>query len=457
MRIEKCFTFFLIVLIITYLIFFLTAPTYRFGDDLRYLSLAKSIVTEKNPFLEKDLIAGYPVWYPPLVPYIFALFYLIFQNNFLLWVFFSRLTELLVFFISLFIFYKLTNYFKLSIKEKIVALGLFSFIPEMIYASVSLMQEIFMVFFTLLLFFLLFKKKPNYPLIALVSGLMFLTKQTAFFVFFGFILTIFVMKKERKEKILLLISALIGILVISGFWYYRNFVVFGNPLYYPSYERVVREESIFQLLYEEYLVIWGLLPAQRIIDKFPFLNSNLVNSLLFFGGVFFLPIIFIFVKNLFKYKKQFIYVLPPIFSLSVFLIYTPIFLGFMGVRYFLPSVPFLALIVSKGSNQKYLFFYFLIVFILFLIISAITQFTMIKKENDILSSLNFIFKKFPTKEIIMYKYDFHLRWVTNLFFGKDSQAIESISCTSSEKKGILNYCLENNKIIIFREGVFVIV
>jgi 4-amino-4-deoxy-L-arabinose transferase-like glycosyltransferase len=450
MRTEKIFTTFVVILIITRIAFFLTAPIYHFGDDLRYLALAKSIVITRNPFLEKDIFVNYPVWYPPLVPYIFSIFYFIFQNSFLLWTFFSKLSVLLVFFASLFVLYKITNHFEFSIKEKIITLGMFSFLPEITFASVSLMQEIFLVFFALLLFYLILRKKPSYLLIALVSGLLFLIKQTALFVLLGFAVAVLLIKKKKEQKILLLISVIIGVVAISGFWYIRNWIVFDNPLYYP--ERMPTQANIVEKMYTEYLVFWGMFTPQKIIAKFPSLSITLINSIVLLMSLFFLPIIILWIKNLLRYKKQFIIFIPIILILGTFsFIYLPVVIASGGMRYFLPAFPFFALIVGKSSEQKHILLYFLLVFIALLLISGITQWTLIRKERDTINSLEMVFTKFPTKDVVMYNRDYQLRWLANLFFEKETQSIESISCTSKEKIGILNYCLENNKIIVFRE------
>jgi len=461
-----------IFIIATLILFLIISPKFfRFSDDLWYLISAKTIVETRNLVSEKVVInntpIGTPIYAPPLLLYVLSGLYVIFSYNPWHWFLASRLFEFLCFFGSLVLLYKICNLLKLSKKGKIVALLFFSFLPMNTFVSISVMQDAPLIFLMLLLYWYILKKgggKSLYLKIFIVSGLLSLTKYSAVFVGIGAILSILLMKKSRNEKILLSLLIVLGFLVFSGWWYYRNYLLLGNPFFFTAASKpseLIKLPEILSridIFYDEYVHIFGLPQVPTMKNIFGSLSDSHITAIRILFGLFFLPIFVLFFKNWYTNRKKY-RIFSPMFIIffGFTFIYLPFIVGWVLIRYFLPALPFFAILlgneISKFKN-KIIISYFALCIISFLVIITITQYLMLERENRIVSSLNDIFLKYPFKNVTINRQDSDLIQIVDLVYEKNITFVEEIDCETPEKFNFLFACPKDDSIIIYRDWEF---
>ncbi len=437
---RDSFAWFIAFIIIAHLIFLAFSPIFRYGDDMRYMATAKTIILTGDLAPKYEMFGGTVFDGPPLLVYILtALYFISFENQFL-WFFISKAFMLAVFFCSLFLLHNFCGKYDLTRNEKIVTLGIFSFFPASMFTSISAMQDQIIVLFTLLLFWFLLNKKNNYTYIAVFSGLLIFTKITAFLVIGSAIFAVFLLKRGRKEKVLLIAAMLAGILLINSFWIIRNYAEFETPFYHHSmgenYELFPGESAAGKIFYV-YISTWGLQTAEYISGNIKFLSVFSVMLLEVILGLFLLPIFLILFRNICKYRKQFQEFIPFILIILLFTyIYLSVFFRWVDVRLFLPALPFVSLIITKNVDKKKIY-YFAACFMVFILIAGMTNFMIKSKQDSTISSLKSIIGN--NSERIVSIPNWELRSFASLYFNaKISNAAET--CNTWEKIGNLFYC-----------------
>jgi len=452
-----------VFIIATIMLFLIISPKFfRFSDDLWYLVSAKTIVETRNLVPERVVISNTPIstpiYAPPLLLYVLSGLYTMFSYNPWHWFLVSRLFEVLCFFGSLILLYKICNLLRLSKKGKIVALLFFSFLPMSTFVSISVMQDAPLIFLMLLLYWFILKKdtgKTLYLKIFFVSGLLSLTKYSSVLVGVGVILSLLLMKRSRKEKIVLSLLVVFGFLVFSGWWYYRNYLLLGNPFFFtaatkPS-ELIKLPEIVSRIdvFYDEYVHIFGLPQAPTMKNIFGSLTDFHITIIRILFGLFFLPIFILFFKNWYSNRKKYRIFSPMLIIFFGFtFIYLPFIVGWVLIRYFLPALPFFAIIlgneIAKFKN-KIVISYFVLCIISFLVIISTTQYV---------SSLNDIFSKYPSENVIINRQDSDLIQIVNLAYEKNITFVEEIDCETPEKFNFLFACPKGDSIIIYRDWEF---
>jgi 4-amino-4-deoxy-L-arabinose transferase-like glycosyltransferase len=320
LREKDALAWFVILIIAIYLAFLAFSPMFRYGDDMRYFATAKTIALTGDLAPKYEMFGDTPFYGPPLLEYVLTFLYFVSFGNIYLWFFLGKLFEIAMFFGSLLLIYKFAVKFNLSKTEKIVALGFFSFLPISIYTSVSVMQDMVLTFFTLLLFWLTLKEQQNYTHIGIVSGLVMLSKFTGVLSIFAALTTVMILKKNSKAKAFLMISIILGSALISGLWYYRNFLIFGSPIYHVAYESYLSpltQETVSEKLFNSYLSFWGIMPFSRVSEKLA-VSISLASSMEIIAALFFLPVIFFFAKNIIVFRKKYLVFFPLLIAFSIF-------------------------------------------------------------------------------------------------------------------------------------------
>lgn len=448
LRERDALAWFVVLIIAVYIAFLAFSPVFRYGDDMRYFATAKTIALTGNLAPKYEMFGDTPFYGPPLLEYVLAFLYFVSFGNNYLWFFLGKIFEIAMFFGSLLLVYKLAEKLRLSRNQKIIALGFFSFLPISIYTSVSVMQDMVLTFFTLLLFWLLSKERQNYFQAGAVSGLVMLSKFTGILSIFAALLAIFFMKNDKKAKTLLVVSIILGSALISGFWYYRNFLVFGNPIYhvgYSSYTTPIVSESLQDKIANGYLSFWGIVPFSKISGKLA-LDENLVALLGTAAGLFFLPAAFLFFRGLQKSWKRMAPLIPPLVIISLFSFGYITLAAYAQERFFLPALGIFSIFAALACRDRNVFAYMFICFAAFLLIAGVTTAFMLKKEVSYRSSLERINAELGTP--VLQKEDFDLRIMEALFFNMKPETSEKINC-NAEKDGYVSFC--RNEKFVFRD------
>ncbi len=445
---KNSLAWFILLIALAYIAFLALSPIFRYGDDMRYLATAKTIALTGDLAPKYEMFGDTPFYGPPLIEYVLTVLYFVSFGNNYLWFFLGKLFEMAMFFGSLLLVYKFADKFNLSKTEKIIALGFFSFLPISIYTSVSVMQDMVLTFFTLLLFWLLSKEKQNCFQIGIVSGFVMLSKFTGVLSIFAALLAILFMKNNKKTKTILIISIILGSALISGFWYYRNFLVFGNPIYhvgYLSYTTPIVSESLQDKIVNGYLSFWGIVPFSKIADKLA-LDEKVVALFGTAAGLFFLPVVLLFFKGLQKSWKRMAPLIPPLAIFSIFSFGYITLVAYAQERFFLPALGVFSIVVALACRNRKIFAYMFICFTAFLLIAGITTAIMLKKEVSYRNSLERINTELVTP--VLQKEDFDLRIMEVLFFNMNPKTSEKINC-NAEKDGYVSFC--RNEKFVYRD------
>lgn len=448
----------IIAIILIKILFIFITPTGRYGDDLVYLAVAKTMVITNNIAPIGDLATGTVFYGPPLQMWLLSATYILSLGDIELWFLFSKIIETLLFFGTLFVLYRIMGRLEFSESQKIITLGFFSFFPSDIFVSASMMEESLLIFLTAVLFWFLLKKEKKYITIFALSGFLMLSKYQAAFVILAALLTVIILKESRRTKILLMIALIFGSLVISGLWYYRNYVVLGDPLYHPGnheYEIPTPKGSMIDILSNYYAGIWAIPSVSSISGKFLAADANIINLFRILMGLFFLPIIFIFAFSFWRFRKDLLYFAPLIFIMLFFsYIYMPVAYNWIDSRHFLTALPFFSLVLGYSLNfypKIIIKKYFIAVFIAFLIISLLTTVTIAKNRAEKLSSFESLQAKYGNYAIKTYLRSDEMPNQTFLkafLFIYKNIITENATyhCNRYEKEGTTSYCIVDNTI-----------
>ncbi len=450
LRERDSFTWFVVLIIAVYLAFLAFSPVFRYGDDMRYFATAKTIAITGDLAPKYEMFGNTVFDGPPLMPYVLTLLYFLSLGNQHAWFWLAKIFSLLTFFGALYFLNKFADKYKLSNTQKIIALGLFSFFPASIFTSLSAMQDMAIAFFSIVLFWELLKERSNYAAIFALSGLLILVKATGFLVLFAAIATVLIMKGDGNRKIKLISAIVLGALILGGWWFLRNYEAYGSPLYSHSFDQkfeLFPNEDLPIKIFYSYATAWGIPYAGSIVSKIGF-NPAAANILMGIVALFFTPLIIFFSRNTLKFRKEFLLLFPLIAIFAIFsYVVEPINFGWIDSRYFLPALLFVSLIISRSVTSKRIK-YFVAVFILFLVISGITNYILNKNLSETLGSFAALKEKYPDKNIVMLEKDWELRSMTNLYFNATLTPLQENPCIDYEKMGSLLYCVTDNLVVL---------
>ncbi len=442
--------FFIIILKI---LFFLISPTFRFGDDIRYLASAKTIYITGDALPKFDVFANNLIWYPPLILYILSSLFSLSLGKSVLWFVFSKLFEFSLFLGSLIVFLKILDKLKFSKKEKIFCISLFSLYPISMFLSTSVMLDFPLLFFTLLLLWFLFFDK-NYFISSIICGLIIITKSSGILVVISSILSVLIFEKNKGFKLKYIFFATVFSFVVGGFWFYNNYLKLGTLLYDPWTLQEVnsyQQRPILSKLFFGHLSFWGIPPSYRVSTRL-----NVSDQLMLFlevcASVFLIPITVLILCSINKNYKKNMYLLPFIIIFFVFAIYYFFRVTFSDIsRYVFPIFPILCIFLSKFINLRNIFFktYFYFIFIFFILISFLVQLYMFNKENNILNDINNILNKRNSKQIFVSIEDKELIWIINLYYNIDINKTNEF-CSNPERINSIYYCEDKDRITVFR-------
>ncbi|MBS3052185.1 MAG: hypothetical protein J4428_02350 [Candidatus Aenigmarchaeota archaeon] len=445
-----------VVLFILFLkiVLLLVSPIFRFGDDLRYLASAKTIFMSNDVLPEKEKITNNLIWYPPFVLYILtALLSLSFKNQFL-WFIFSKIFELFSFLGSTVIILKILRKLNFSKNEKILCLLLFTLYPINMFLSSSIMLDSPLIFFMLLLFWFIFYDK-NYLIGSVICGLLVLIKSSGILLVISSIISVILFEKNKSLKIKYFVFVVIFCSIISGFWIYHNYIVLGTPIYDPWTKdeiNLYKERSFTSNLFYGYLSFWGLPPSYRISSRLN-MSNEFIFAIQILIALFFMPLSYLIIyKTIKDYKKTF-YFIPFVVIFFVFGLYYFLKTTFSDIpRYIFPIFPIFCIYFSRqlNFNNKFLKLYIVSVLFVFIFISFSIQIYFLNKEYNIKNNLLNIINENQDKKILIQSKDREIFWILNLYYNIDMESTQE-ACKNFINKGPLSYCVDKNKIIIFRQ------
>ncbi len=465
-------TAFLILIIISRIFMLFTmAPTYRIGEEVPFLLIAKNIAISNNIFPEKEPVMSFIPYYGPLLYWINALIYKTLPSYFII---LSKAFSVLIFASTLFILSKIARLYKLSQIQKIITYGFFSFLTPTIAISLGNMHEGLLLFLTIAAAWIIIKNqnKFTYPLLFALSGLLMMTRYQSIISIAGLILMIFLLKTDRKQKFKLLGVMILGVLVISGWIYIRNLEIHGTLLYHPDprissfsleYMFSTPIDTHMQRAIDAYQQSFGLpLGRGAIESSLLTLNGNFVELVRFTLSVFFLPIYSLFLYAAYRQRKLFLILLPlPILFLLHGLVQAPIMASNTAARYMLAGMPFLSIVLASSLNlfqnkwKKIIIVYLLLVILSIGSLSIYSQYTKTQHENQILGSFDNLLKQNPGKSLLMLEQEDLIRGLVNLHFDITPIVVKTFTCEEKMKTlSILNYCIKNNEVFVTSEKFY---
>lgn len=461
LREKDALAWFVLLIIAIYLVFLAFSPVFRYGDDMRYFATAKTIALTGDLAPKYEMFGGTVFDGPPLIPYILTGLYLVSFGNQLVWFWLARVFSMLMFFGAFYYLNRLADKLKLSTKQKIIALGLFSFFPASIFTSLSAMQDMTLAFFSIALFWELLKNKSNLVLVFVLAGLMVLVKATGFLVLFAAFITILIMKKEKSEKVKIISAIALGALILGGWWFLRNYEVYGDVFYYHGFEgtwQLFPGEDMTGKIFYSYLSSWGIPYTSNIVSKIGIASPNIVLLLQTAAGLFFMPIILLFFCAIRKEILTVKYLIPLIIFFFLFsYLYMPLKLSWIDSRLFLPALPFVSIIIGKCLNhakrKKTIILYFIVAFVLFIAIAAATNMNIKQRQEAVLSTFEELNQN-QHGQLLMLGKDWEFRDLTNLYFNVPSVPAEQPDC-KLEKSGTLAYCISGGNLFVARENYIV--
>ena len=311
-----------------------------------------------------------------------------------------------------------------------------------------------LIFFMLLLFWFIFYDK-NYLIGSVICGLLVLIKSSGILLVISSIISVILFEKNKSLKIKYFVFVVIFCSIISGFWIYHNYIVLGTPIYDPWTKdeiNLYKERSFTSNLFYGYLSFWGLPPSYRISSRLN-MSNEFIFAIQILIALFFMPLSYLIIyKTIKDYKKTF-YFIPFVVIFFVFGLYYFLKTTFSDIpRYIFPIFPIFCIYFSiqLNFNNKFLKLYIVSVLFVFIFISFSIQIYFLNKEYNIKNNLLNIINENQDKKILIQSKDREIFWILNLYYNIDMESTQE-ACKNFINKGPLSYCVDKNKIIIFRQ------
>ena len=373
----------LVIVILLRIILLFITPISMFTDGIiRYLPDAQKVLL--GDFLFNDM---------PLFTIIEAFWMLLFQGNMLLIA--LKMTSFIFFLGILFLLPKLFKKLNLKKKEKIIISVLFLFSVWSLLLSVTIMQDMMLVFFTLALFIAignyLEKSNSKYFILSLILVLLItLTKITGYLILLGF--CFFIITKDKKfglkKKIKDILPLIIGI-ILGALWILKNYLTTGlihitsmkAPIYIHSFSEYINQFIKF------FHYFWEIPIPSKVnfigITSI-FYNIYYIGALIIMASMSLL-IIFSLIRYGKKYK-QFIFLILPLFCFVFYWTFIIFWAFHDGGRYTFPLWFFMFFFLSKfitNLKNKNARRFCHIIIVLFCILSIISAFGISLHMNSI--------------------------------------------------------------------------
>jgi 4-amino-4-deoxy-L-arabinose transferase-like glycosyltransferase len=373
---EKYMKYTLIILLISFFLrFFLAFISRISGDTCWHANIAKYIATTDTIPVFEHLGRDF-FWAPPLFHLFTATVYKIFGwllNDFALNIL-PPIFGILMLLFSFLIIKKLFN-----LKIAFYSTIFFAFIPISLSISSSPYVDTLLGFFVLASMYYALEKRIIIS--SVLMGLGILTKYNAVFAIPVIIYIVYINSKERKQFkkkffkniVLFLVIAL----AISSIWFFRNYYVFGNPVWpffnnvfhgYPTINEYATSFG-FGDLSRFYLEMFGVPEGKFGILQM--INNDMIVYLWILIIIAFIIPFFIGLRKI-KIKKNFniINIILLFFILQQILVY--IYAGFVSPRWMLLAFVSIAVywafglesLISRFNRYRNIIFALLIIFIL---------------------------------------------------------------------------------------------
>ncbi|MFO7889015.1 MAG: hypothetical protein R6V04_01610 [bacterium] len=360
---------------------FKTGDTLKYWDEKDYYTISSNVL-EKGHFSRYGIVNN--ACRPPGYPF-FLIAVMAVSDNFI----FIKLVQLLLYYLSAYLIYKIACFIRKDQKISLLASGLFLIYPSILYTVNTLYPQILYMCLFLLLIYLLFLYSKNiftYSVMGIINGFMILVIPLHI-LFLPIIILLIWRKKYKKNLLKSFIFILLTFMVLLP-WTWRNYkifhefvfistnggknILFGNcPLTKPNLgttdiSEIVEEEVIEKLNMAEidryyrgkawdfiqqdplhYLELY----FKKFINYFNFRNNLATDSIeaklkfvliaVTFYPILFLSILGLFFKEIRKYSINIYFI--TLFMLSGF--FYSVFIT--RIRFRLPFVPFLIIIAAQ--------------------------------------------------------------------------------------------------------------
>lgn len=285
----------------------------------------------------------------------------------------GRILNLLLFTLSIFIFYKIFKYYGFDLQLRLFAIAIYIGLGTTIYNSILVSNDWLSWVLIWSIFYYSIKDIPkNYLLISILLSLLHYTKFNVVLVY-PFLIYILWHKRDQITKIQS-ISVLILPILFAFPWYLRNYEVYGSAFVLGGItgEKWHFVNSVSESISRLKLVMYKLYFRMYFNQEMSFFKFfNYVYYLwVFFGGIYLIKDI----KNWFKNNSSgLVFLLTNIFAYLFFVIPT----GLVEARHLFPILPIIIismlLMFKNKQYQKILFLLisYLIILPLLIILSLI--------------------------------------------------------------------------------------